>query len=99
MSALGSEAEGGPAPSTGPSITVGRRLSLTLVCALPTEGPMSSFGQQAGFRSRPKADHDAVHTKAYYNALTEALSSATTRAEAEATLQGIAKALQAGKWP
>lgn len=43
--------------------------------------------------------HARLHTTEYFNAVNAALEKATSRSEAEAALQSIGKALQAGKWP
>jgi hypothetical protein len=43
--------------------------------------------------------HSTLHTDEYYDAVNEALESATTRQEAIAILQGIGRALQSGDYP
>jgi hypothetical protein len=43
--------------------------------------------------------HSTLHTDEYYDAVNEALESATTRQEAITILQGIGRALQSGDYP
>ena len=47
----------------------------------------------------PGAEHAAVHTAEYYEAINKALAGATTKAEAEQILQSIRQRLQSGKFP
>jgi hypothetical protein len=47
----------------------------------------------------PEAQHDHLHTSAYYDAVNDALAGATTKAEAEEILRSIARRLEAGTFP
>jgi hypothetical protein len=47
----------------------------------------------------PATVHRPLHTKAYLNAVNEALAKATTRQEAIGILQDIGRAIQAGGFP
>lgn len=47
----------------------------------------------------PEAQHDHMHTNAYYDAVNEALAGVTTKAEVEEILRSIARKLEAGTFP
>lgn len=47
----------------------------------------------------PKAQHEHLHTNAYYDAVNKALAGATTKAEVEAGLRSIARQLESGTFP
>lgn len=47
----------------------------------------------------PRQQHQALHSKTYYDAVNDALAGATTKAEAEEILRSIARQLEAGTFP